>query len=292
MIPAKRLFRRCKFILLISACSLAYGQAQAEGLTLAVPQCKPASAKVLPDKYLALAKKHKVFAWALKARPDAARTGGAGWEVVDGTGTRNWFSFSRIDINNDGYCDWYLNASTPLSTGGDRDSINTVYLGGPKGWLRIGASIPDNKPDLLGFGKAYAEQARYLFGEEPSFIYDASQKTSYIITAFYSRHQQRDAQPGYRILAWDAAGKTVRVLDKWQPGSKASQVYAYFKKNGAYVAPAPGETPEEAIQTFDQEIEAFELEQACGDLEKAAGPAEEGGVSPHLLSACKRPRAR
>ena len=285
MIPAKRLFRRFHCILLASACWLAYGQAQAEGLTLRVPHCKPGSAKILPDKYLALAKKHKEFAWALKVRPDEATAGGSGWEHVDGTGVRDSFGFYRIDINNDGYCDWYVNASMPLSTGGDRDSINTVYLGGPKGWRRIGASIPDNKPDQLGFGKAYAEQLRYLFGEEPGVVYDASQKVSYIITALYSRHQGREAQPGYQILTWDGAGKTLRVLDKWQPGSKAAQVYAYFKKNGAYVAPMKGDTPDEATRKFYQEIEALELEQACSpDAEQAAR------LSPHLIIACKRPR--
>ena len=33
----------------------------------------------------------------------------------------------------------------------------------------------------------------------------------------------------------------MRVLDKWQPGSKAAEVYAYFKKNGAHATPMKGQ---------------------------------------------------
>lgn len=290
MPPTEILHRRLYGILLASACCVAYGQARAQGLTQRVPECKLPATKPMPDKYLALAKRHKDFAWAAKVGREDAMVSGGGWERHEGSGMRDWFSFYRIDINNDGHCDWYLNTSSPLSTGGDRDSIDTIYLGRPGGWVRIGASMPNDKPDQLGFGKAIAEQKKYMFGEEPGVIYDASQKISYLITALYKRHDGRSAMPGYRILTWDAAGKTLRALDKWQPGSKAAEVYGYFRKNGAYVAPVPGETPDQAIRQFDQEIESFELEQACGDLEEAGGPAAEGGVSPHLLATCKPAR--
>ena len=240
----------------------------------------------MPEKYLALAKRHKDFAWAAKVGRDDAMVSRGGWERHEGSGMRDWFSFYRIDINNDGHCDWYLNASTPLSTGGDRDSINTVYLGHPEGWVRIGASIPNDKPDQLGFGKAAAEQQKYLFGEEPGVIYDASQKISYLITALYNRHDGRSAMPGYRILTWDASGKTLRALDKWQPGSKAAEVYVHFKKSGAYAMPVKGQKPDEAVLHFDQEVEAFELEQACADPADAdaAGAGAEVAVSAHLLA--------
>lgn len=109
MIISELMDRRLKSLLLAGACCVAYGHAQAQGLTLGIPACKPGPAKVLLDKYLALAKKYKEFAWALKARPDEATAGGSGWERVDGSGMRDSFSFYRVDINNDGYCDWYLN---------------------------------------------------------------------------------------------------------------------------------------------------------------------------------------
>ncbi len=287
MIPRELVYRRLNALLLAGACCVGAGHAQAQGLTLDIPACKPGPAKALPDKYYALAKQHKDFVWAPKTLREAATAGGAGWERVDGSGMHNWFAFRRIDINNDGYCDWYLDASVPLSTGGDRDSINTIYLGRPGGWSRIGASIPDNKPDQLGSGKAEAEQLNYLFGEEPGVIHDAGQKINYVITALYSRHARRSDLPGYRILTWDAAGKTLRALDKWQPGSKAAAVYAYFKRNGAYVAPVSGETPEEARLSFDIDQEKSELNQACdANAEQAAT------LSPHLRAACKRVRTR
>ncbi|MRX11720.1 hypothetical protein GJ697_28215 [Pseudoduganella sp. FT25W] len=47
----------------------------------------------------------------------------------------------------------------PMSTGGDRDSVNTLYLGNASGWSRVGAAIPSDRPDQLGAGQAYAEQA-------------------------------------------------------------------------------------------------------------------------------------
>ena len=294
MVRAKTRCRRFYGILLAGACCVAYGHAQAQGLTQRVPECKLPATKPLPDKYLMLAKRHKDFAWAAKVGREDAMVSRGGWERHEGLGMRDWFGFYRIDINNDGHCDWYLNVGTPLSTGGDRDSINTIYLGRPGGWLRIGASIPNDKPDQLGSGKAAAaEQQKYLFGEEPGVIYDASQKISYLITALYKRHDGRSSMPGYRVLTRDAAGKTLRALDKWQPGSKAAEVYAYFKKNGAHTMPVRGQKPDEAVLHFDREVEAFELEQACADPADAAGPGPEpeGAVSPHLLATCKRPRA-
>ncbi|QNA88129.1 hypothetical protein G4G28_05820 [Massilia sp. Dwa41.01b] len=286
MITTKIVAWRLRHLILAAACCT-LGQAAAQGLTLRVPECRPAAPKALPDKYQALAKRYKEFAWAAKVGRDASFAGGNGWERVDGSEMRDSYSFRRIDLNNDGYCDWYLDTSSPLSTGGDRDSINTLYLGGPQGWTRIGATVPDDKPDVLGVGKAAEQQPRYLFGEEPGVIYDAGQKTRYLVTALYSRHQARDTQPGYRILAWDAAAKTLRALDKWQPGSKAAEVYAYFKQHGAYVAPGPGERAEDTALNFDKEIEAYERERACG---ASTAEAAERKLSPYLLASCKRPR--
>ncbi|QNA88130.1 hypothetical protein G4G28_05825 [Massilia sp. Dwa41.01b] len=287
MITRAAFYPRLRRLLLASACCGAAGQPAAQGLTLRVPECQPVAPKALPEKYYALARHHKDFAWAQKVRRDQPTAGGNGWELIDGSEMRDWYSFYRVDINNDGYCDWYLNTSSPLSTGGDRDSINTLYLGRPQGWIRFGATVPSDKPDVLGFRKTAAEERRYLFGEEPGIIYDADQKISYLITALYRRHQRRDALPGYQILVWDARANILQALDKWQPGSKAASVYAYFKQHGAYVAPMDGVSAEEAVMDFDKEIETHEIRQACSaDAEELA----ERKISPVLLATCKRPR--
>ena len=195
---------------------------------------------------------------------------------------------TRMTLDGDGYCDWYLDTASPMSSGGDRDSINTLYLGGVRGWERTGAAIPANKPDQLGFGKADAEQERYLFGEEPAVIHDAASKSNYIIAALYERNTQRDSRPGYRIFDWDAGKKTLRLLDKWAPGSKAAEVYAFFKAHGAR-RPAPvSVAAEDSIQLYDPEVEAFELTQAC-DQENVRPSFSDGGaaVSRHLLARCR-----
>lgn len=223
-------------------------------LTTDIPACRTLPGSALPERYNRLAKAHQEFRWLSNASGPALA--GAGWERIDGSNMRDWFAFYRIDLNNDGVCDWYLYTASPMSSGGDRDSINTLYLRSAQGWRRIGATIPDDKPDQLGFGQAYTQQRQYLFGEEVGVIYDAAGKTTYLVTAFYERNVQRDRLPGYRIFDWDAARNTLRLLDKSVPGSKAGQVYAYFKLHGARV-PATSD----AIQHFDAEVEAFEREQ-------------------------------
>jgi hypothetical protein len=258
-------------------------------LTTNVPNCRMPSGKPLPEKYQKLAKKYKEFAWVLKAQPDDSRVSGSGWERVDGSSMYDWLDFFRIDINSDGYCDWYINASAPMSTGGDSDSINTIYLGRKNDWLRIGASVPDDKPDEFGYGKTVAEQKSYLSGDEIAVIYDATDKANYLITAFHDRNLQRENRPGYRIMNWDADKKSLRLLDKWEPGSKASEVYAFFKVHGAQIPAAKAVEPEDKIQRFDPDIEAFELAQACDpESPQRSFPESNGAVSRFLLARCKR----
>jgi hypothetical protein len=253
-----------------------------------VPECHMPPGQMLPQKYQKLAKRYKEFAWALKTAPNDRTVEGNGWERVDGSSMYNWFQFSRIDINNDGYCDWYLNASAPMSTGGDSDSINTIYLGQKNGWLRIGASIPDNKPDQLGSGNAYDEQKRYLFGDEVGVLHDASAKINYLITAFDNRNVQHQNKPGYRIFIWDSDKKTLRLLDKWEPGSKAAEVYGFFKAHGAWVPAPTTVAPADRILHFDPQVEAFELEQACNPASpQRSFPENNGPVSRYLLARCK-----
>jgi hypothetical protein len=200
------------------------------------------AANVVPDKYYAPPKAKNAFNWVARATRGDGVVEGNGWERVDGFSMHDWFSFYRIDLNGDGICDWYLNAATPMSTGGNRESINTLYLVRPAGWIRVGAEVPQEKPDGLGYGKTSAQQRQFLFGEETSVIHDATSKANYIVAALNSRNGQRSGMPGYRIFNWNADRNTLWLLDKWEPGSKAAQVYAFFKAHGARM-PAHAATP-------------------------------------------------
>jgi hypothetical protein len=276
---------RTSCLLLTLACTV--GHAQDMRLTTEIPACRMPAGPALPAKYGKLAKKWKDFAWLRQVTRNDESAGGNGWERIDGSSIHSWFTFARIDVNNDGRCDWYVEASAPMSTGGDRDTINTLYLGKGSGWSRIGATLPDNKPDELGFGNAYAEQGRYLFGEDAAVIHDAVSATNYIVTALYNRHVRRYDYPGYRILVWDTGKNTLRPLDKWEPGSKAAAVYAFFKVHGAYVPSQKTIQPQDRITHFDPEVESYELEMAC-DADTSA--EEKGSVSPNLLAQCKHQR--
>jgi len=257
--------------------------------TLSIPECRIPSGVVLPDKYYTLPKAKNAFNWVAGATRGDGVVEGNGWERVDGSGMHDWFSFYRIDLNGDGLCDWYLNAAAPMSTGGDRESINTLYLGRAAGWTRIGADVPQDKPDGLGYGKTSAQQRQFLFGEEPAVIHDAASKANYIVAALYSRNGQRSGRPGYRIFNWDADRNTLRLLDKWAPGSKAAQVYAYFKAHGARMPASAATAASDTIQAFDPDVEAFELEQACDPQSALRLFAEaNGGVSQYLLDRCAR----
>lgn len=260
-------------------------------LTTDIPDCCMSVGKILPQKYQTLAKKNKEFAWVRKAGADDANVNGNGWETIDGSSIHTWFKFSRVDLDNDGMCDWYLHAAFQMSIGGDHDSINTLYLGRKGGWLRIGATLPANRPDELGFGKAYEQQQGYLFGEEIGVIHDATKRVNYLIGAFYSRHVRRDSMPGYRVMVWDADKKTLRLLDKWKPGSKAAEVYAFFKQHGAQTPAPKTAAPEDTLYHFDPEIEAFEMEQACDpDSPQWSAPHLYGAVPPTCWRAASASR--
>jgi hypothetical protein len=89
-----------------------------------------AGGKAAARKGYKLAKKHKEFRWVLKVSPAVGAIFESGWERVDGSSIYEWFMFSRLDMNNNGYGDWYVIAPAAVSTGGDRDFSNTLYLGG------------------------------------------------------------------------------------------------------------------------------------------------------------------
>jgi hypothetical protein len=271
--------------------ALAWSTVHAQDMRLAttIPKCAISPGTIIPEKYKRLAKKDKQYRWLAKANHNDDAISGNGSERADGSSMFDWLEFLRLDVNNDGQCDWYLNASAPVSTGGDRDSINTLYLGQKNGWLRIGAKMPDDEPDELGVGSTTANQAPYLFGEELGVVHDGPTNTNYLITAFFNRHVQRDGKPGYRIFVWDADKMSLRLLDKWQPGSKGAEVYAFFKKHGAYVPSARATKAEDRILRFDPDIEAFEREQACNpDSPQRSFPESNDPASPYLLNQCKR----
>ena len=262
--------------------------AQGLQLTTQVPGCRQ-SEKSFPEKYERLAKRKKGYEWILKAAPADAIVSGKGEERADESSMYDWLTFYRVDLNNDGICDWYLNSIAPISSGGDRDSINTIYLGQRRGWQRVGASIPNDQPDELGFGNSDAEQSRYLFGEDISAIHDAATRTNYFITAFYSRHVSYSSLPGYRIMVWDENKRSLLVLDKWEPQSRAAQVYAFFKTHGARRPALKTEQSSDTLEQFDPDTETFEIAQACDVTATPRTQAEHGSpLSRHLLARCKR----
>ena len=293
LIPGEPRYLMKKICLFANGLILATATATAQGasmqLTLDMPDCRMPPGKPLPDKYQALARKEKEFAWVRDAKPGDHAVNGNGWERIDGASNHTWFAFSKIDLDNDGMCDWYLHAASALSSGGDRDSINTLYLGRKNGWLRVGATVPANKPDELGFGNSDAEQSRYLFGEDISVIHDAATRTNYFITAFYSRHVSYASLPGYRIMMWDENKRSLLVLDKWEPQSRAAQVYAFFKTHGARRPALKTEQSSDTLEQFDPDTETFEIAQACDVTATPRTQAEHGSpLSRHLLARCKR----
>jgi hypothetical protein len=278
------LIRHLLFALVLAGSTASYGQTI--GLTTDVPDCQMPAGKVLPHKYYMLAKTYKEYRWVLKVVPGARVVSAKGLERANGSSMFDWLTLYRIDLNNDGLCDWFVDASAPISTGGDRDSIDTLYLGVADGWERVGFTGPIDKPDELGFGKSVAEQSSFLFGEEIAVVHDATSKTNYIVTAFHDRHVQLYGSPGYRVLVWDAGKRTLRLLDKWEPRSKAAEVYAFFKSHGAREPSDERVAPGEGIARFLPDIEEKELDKACDpETQRSSLYAV---PSRHLLARCKR----
>lgn len=261
--------------------------AQDMDITNNIPACTQGPGKAIPDKYERLAKRHKNYAWLLKSDAGIGVVSGKGSTSIDDPDMSDWLTFYRVDIDNDGICDWYIEASASLSTGGDRDSINTLYLKDNKGWIRIGASVPAEEPDELRFGKTNDEQEKYMYGEDIASIYDKKEKKNYFITAFHDRHVKNQVMPGYRIYTFDNTRKNLKLLDKWEPNSKASMVYAYFKQNGARTPGMLSPNRDDTIEIFDPEIESYEIEQVCNPKSTLLAMSEYKAIlSKYLLSRC------
>jgi hypothetical protein len=236
----------------------ACGQSAGLELSTAVPACAMPSGRPLPDNYYARPKHGKALTWPPTVTRAQEVAGGEGHERFDGSGIHDWFQFIRTDLNNDGVCDWFVTMSAPDSSGGDHDTLNTLYLGRPKGWLRIGAHVAPADVDTLGSGSSDSEQPEFLFGEGLATIHDMSARVNYFITQFNDRDTEQSLRPGYRIFTWDAQHSTLRLLDKWQPGSPGAKVYAYFKSHGARSPDQDG-----GLLKFDPAVEALELSQRC-----------------------------
>jgi len=276
-------------ILLLAACgalaaTLAPARAQSPALKLTtdVPACTMPAGRPLPDTYYAHSRRGKPLAWTAAVTRAQGIAGGEGYERYDGSGIRDWFEFTRTDLDNDGTCDWFVTMSAPDSSGGDHDTLNTLYLGRPQGWLRIGAHVRPGDVDTLGSGPSGREQKKFLFGEGLATIHDAAARVNYFVTQFDERDTRQYSRPGYRIFTWDAQKQTLQLLDKWQPGSPGAQVYAYFKSHGAH---SSDEAAEGGLMRFDPEVEAFELTQRC-----QPDATDEGGapVSQSLLAHCPK----
>jgi len=262
--------------------SIGITQAEDFELSQEIPSCQNSTAKPLPEKYYFIAKKWNDFNWVKKVTSKDVIVSESGYERIDGSGMRDWFNFGKLDINGDGICDWFLTASSPLSSGGDRNVLNTLYLGSRnKKWHRIGAEMPNHKPDILGAGKSNDQQDDYTFSSETPFVlWDKKSKISYFIGYFYTRTYGKPDQKGYEIYIWNAEQKNLQELDKWEKGSAAEKVYAYFKQHGA-VDPTI-EEGENNIAQFDQDLENSEIRIKCMNkelLERSSGLAERCKIS-------------
>jgi len=233
-------------------------------LSIEVPACKTAAEKVFPAKYYGIAKKWEEFRWLKKVRLNDLSLSGNGDERIDGSSMFDQYYFGKLDINGDGLCDWYVISLAPYSSGGDSGVLNTVYVASPKGWIRLGAVIPDDKPDGLGWGTSSQYQSEFSFSSEMLLsLWDQKTGKPYLIGWFESRrYSGRQDQDGYHIYIWDSVKNKLKELDKWQPQSAAAQVYAFFKKNGAVDTSTTGI---DRLVNFDPKIEKDELEKGCSN---------------------------
>lgn len=278
---------RVFFKFLVTALSFSIGGALATDLQLSLDllACKMPPGKPLPAKYYNIARKWKEYRWVTNVRPGDLIASGSGDERVDGSRMFDWYTFGKLDINGDGVCDWFLTSLAPYSTGGDGGVLNTLYLGGPTGWRRVGARIPGDKPDGLGWGNAGNDQANFTFSSDvPLTLWDEKNRTPYLIGWFDNRHEPGRSMNryGYRIYHWEKSRNTLQELDKWEPGSAAAQVYAFFRQHGAVDTTQTGK---DRIVGFDPDFENNEFVLGCLDEKTLAW-------SVHFARLCKTPALR
>jgi hypothetical protein len=234
-----------------------------------IPACKMPPGKPLPVKYYVLARKYKEFRWVYKTKHTDSVIYGEGREGLENSGLYSNLYFYKADINSDGLCDWsVVYQSAPLSSvSRDFEILNTFYLGGEHGWKRIGGSVQESQPDEL-YVSIKREQHRFsFFADAPIILRDNFQNTTYLLGSFsHADNNHPTAQQvhryGYRIYTWNPRKNTLQELDKWEPGSAAAQVYAFFKQHGAV---DPTQTGADRIVHFDPEFEKSEFDHGCKD---------------------------
>jgi len=204
-------------------------------LTLDIPACKNSPGKPLPSKYYVLAKKYKEYRWVNRVKPTDLSVSGSGLERTDGSALFGWLTLTKLDLDGDGWCDWAVENAVPMSSGGDSDVLNTFYLGSPKGWKRIGATISDNKPDEMGFGNSDNVQADFTFyTDTPYVIRDIKSGKNYLIGIINQlTASQSVARYGINIFTVNPIANSVAELDKWKSGGEGAQVYQFLKQHGA-----------------------------------------------------------
>lgn len=252
------------FLCAVCCLSLVTTSAAEMKLGLDAPACKMPAGKPLPSKYYGIASKWKEYRWVRKVRHGETVVSEGGYERIDGSRMYNWHTFTKLDINGDGICDWFLTSLAPYSTGGDSGVLNTLYMGSSAGWQRVGAKITDDKPDLLGAGNSHQQQAEFAFSSDaPLVVWDHKGRVPYLIGWFDRRHSTgRQDQEGYHVYRWNKTKSILEELDKWEPGSTAAQVYAHFKQHGALNV---SETGSGRIAQFDPSIEQAEFDRGCKD---------------------------
>lgn len=239
--------------------------ASAAELSLELPVCKLSPANVFPNKYEQFAQERQDFNWLREVDENTYVIRGNGPEVgVDGSQLYSYFEFNKIDINNDGWCDWIVTALAPVDNHGANVVLNTIYLGDSSGWSRVGADIPDDRPDLSGYERNSTGSAEFTYFSDGPFVVRSinSHPITYIIGAITPTESIiQGGFYGYRVYVWDKNKGKLRALDKWQPGSQAALVYSFFKEYGAS-APV-NEKPFPRVYNFRHEVEKEEFDRAC-----------------------------
>lgn len=164
-------------------------------------------------------------------------------------------SMRELDLTGNDTCDDIVVVSDPVSSGGDRDVLATVYVANNGLWHRVGAASATRTdgPSELDTRRSPAD-ATFAFDE-----YVALRRPGWTKTYLIAWHSERvtNGFAGYRVLEIDLAASTLRLIDKWT--GEGSKVYAAFKQTK--------DTP--SAESFDSAIEAQELRELCGSTNNA-----------------------
>ncbi len=260
-------------------------------LSQEIPRCHESTTRPLPGKYYDLAKTHKEFSWVRGVGKGVKTLEGRGFEGLPASNLYSSYSFTKVDLDGDGSCDWVLTyTSAGLSVvSKDVPFVNTFYFGIGGSWKRVGSTAAGSKYDAsTAERKAQMDDPFAFFNSPPLFLYDVRSKVTYLIASVYDdrwiAHPSalNSGRLGYRIYVWNKLSNSLEDLDKWIPNSPAAAVYAYFKLNGAVNAHAISGTKQ--IEKFDSNIEKLELE----TLEReCALSGNQLPISGGLMRACK-----